>query len=65
MRRIAAGVVLFGGGAFTATVYWGKIFVKVKFEPWSLGDTLVLAGCAAVTWVVAWLVSPKKVASPF
>ena len=60
MRLIAAGVVLFGGGAFTATVYWATIFVKVKFEPWGLGDTLVLAGCAAATWGVAWLVAPKR-----
>jgi len=56
MRRIAAGLVLFCGGAFTATVYLGKIFIKVKFSPWSFGDTLILANCAAVTWIVAWLI---------
>ena len=59
MRRIVAGLVLFCGGAFTATIYWGKIFIKVQFSPWSFGDTLVLVSCTVVAWIVAWIVAGK------
>ena len=53
MRKILAGLVLFIGGYTTATVYWLKFFIKVKYAPWSSFDTMMVSLVGVATWAIA------------
>ena len=60
LRRVVAGMLLFAGGAFATTIYWAKIYVKIKYAPWSIIDAMVVLACALVPWVTAGIISFTK-----
>ena len=53
MKKIVNKVILFGGGFFTGFIFAGKLFVKTKFEPWSLFDTLIIIILAGITFLIS------------